>query len=248
MSDSEYWPNGCRGAVSLTYDDAVPVHYEQVGPRLEERGLRATFYTNVMNLVRNVDAWREMAARGHELGNHSIFHPCRKDTPKDWLDDAYDLRHYTARRWLDEMRAANAYLTLVDGKTERTFGNTCCNTSIGQLGEEESIEPLVEELFPAARGPYNEVSIDPAAPNFNGLGHFGADQQSFDVLRGQIDAAVDAGHWIVYMIHGVGAETHSHHILPDEHARLVDYLAESKDRIWTAPMIEVVRHLRGGQK
>jgi peptidoglycan/xylan/chitin deacetylase (PgdA/CDA1 family) len=185
-----------------------------------------------------------MASRGHELGNHSIFHPCRKDTPKDWLDDAYDLRDYTPHRWTDEMRAASEYLTLVDGKSERTFGNTCCNTSIGRDEGESSIEPLVERLFLAARGAHNKTLVDPAAPNYNGLGHFGADHKTFDELRQNIDDAIDTGHWIIYMIHGVGAETHNHHILPDEHARLVDYLAESRDCIWTAPVIDIVRHLR----
>ncbi|MGB1892738.1 MAG: polysaccharide deacetylase family protein, partial [Candidatus Latescibacterota bacterium] len=69
------WPEGKRGAVSLTYDDALPVHYEHVAPLLEEHGLRATFYTNVLSLGANPEAWRQVAAQGHELGNHSIFHP-----------------------------------------------------------------------------------------------------------------------------------------------------------------------------
>ena len=72
------WPEGKRGAVSLTYDDALPVHYERVAPLLEDHGLRATFYTNVLSLGANPEAWRQVAACGHELGNHSIFHPCRK--------------------------------------------------------------------------------------------------------------------------------------------------------------------------
>ena len=44
MSDVFRWPEGRRCAVSLTYDDALPVHYEHVGPRLEAHGLRGTFY------------------------------------------------------------------------------------------------------------------------------------------------------------------------------------------------------------
>lgn len=61
--------------MSISYDDALPCHYEVV-------------------------------ARGHELGNHTIFHPCRKRGESSWLADEYDLRAYTPRRWSDEMRVA----------------------------------------------------------------------------------------------------------------------------------------------
>ena len=147
-----HWPEGKRGAVSLTYDDALPVHYEHVAPLLEEHGLRATFYTNVLSLGANPEAWRQVAARGHELGNHSIFHPCRKSPRHGWLDEAYDLKTYTPRRWTDEMRAADIVLNLVDGRTKRSFGNTCCNTEIGEGETTHSLEPLIDELFVAGRG------------------------------------------------------------------------------------------------
>jgi hypothetical protein len=37
MSTDDFrWPDGQRCAVSLTYDDGLPVHYEYVGPALVE--------------------------------------------------------------------------------------------------------------------------------------------------------------------------------------------------------------------
>ena len=62
------------------------------------------------------------------------------------------MRDYTALRWKEEMQVANFALSLLDGKTERTFGNTCCHATVGRESGQESIEPLVEELFVAARG------------------------------------------------------------------------------------------------
>lgn len=38
-----HWPEGKLGAVTLSYDDAIPSHFEQVAPALEKAGLRATF-------------------------------------------------------------------------------------------------------------------------------------------------------------------------------------------------------------
>ncbi len=78
------FPNGARCAVSLTYDDGLRSHFEDVGPTLEKFGLRGTFNIPIAHtsLMQNVEAWRGMATRGHELGNHSLFHPCRSE-PSD---------------------------------------------------------------------------------------------------------------------------------------------------------------------
>lgn len=238
------WPDGKKGAVSLTYDDALPVHYETVAPLLEENGLRATFYTNILSLGRDPEAWRRVAAQGHELGNHSIFHPCRKSPGNTWLDDAYDLRTYTPRRWLDEMRAAGITLSLLDGKTERSFGNTCCNTELGEGAESHSLEPLVEELFIAGRGPLSKKTVRAETLNLNALGHFSGDARDFASLRAEIEAGVEAGGWTIYMIHGVGEGTHGLYIDPEEHRRLLRYLG-GRDDIWTAPLVDIARRLRG---
>ena len=82
------WPAGKRACVSLTYDDALPRHFQEVAPTLERRGLRGTFYVPISGgLLDHWDAWKAVAADGHELGNHTIFHPCRKDGEiYDWID------------------------------------------------------------------------------------------------------------------------------------------------------------------
>ena len=240
------WPEGKTGAVSLTYDDALPVHYEKVAPAWEAHGLRVTFYTNILSLMNHPAAWREVAARGHELGNHSIFHPCRKDDAErmGWLPDEYDLRTYTARRWTDEMRAASLALQLLDGKTERSFGNTCCHTELGQGESIESLDPLIAELFVAGRGAGSGQVVDIETANYNALGHFSGDGKEIAALRAEIDQAVSTGGWIIYMIHGVGQGTHSLYIEPEEHQRLVDHLGGQQDSIWVAPVVEIARYLR----
>jgi len=239
-----FWPEGIQGAVSISYDDALPCHYEDVAPAWEAYGLKATFYTNIISLMNNPDAWRDVATKGHELGNHSIFHPCRKSQGHDWLADEYDLRRYTPRRWTDEMRTANAILSSLDGREERSFGNTCCNTDLGEGDTLHSLEPLIEELFVAGRGPLNNRVVNAGTLNFNALGHFRGDSRSFDHLRLEIDDAVAAGGWIIYMIHGVGEGTHGSYIDSEVHQSLVNYLGERQDSIWTAPVGTVARYLR----
>jgi peptidoglycan/xylan/chitin deacetylase (PgdA/CDA1 family) len=242
------WPAGQQGAVTLSYDDAIPSHFQSVAPQLEKAGLRATFYIQVdtPGLSRNIDQWRKVARAGHELGNHTLYHPCRKDTPGQhtWLSDDYNLTHYTPDRWLREMRVANLVLQLVDGKTERTFGNTCCDNYIGPLDDRTCLEELIPKLFVAGRGEFISKSIGPANANLAALGHFSGDGKSFAQLRDEIEAAVREGKWIFYMFHGVGKGTHSLCIEAEEHRKLVEYLSAGKDRIWTAPAVDVAGYLK----
>lgn len=102
---------------------------------------------------------------------------------------------------MDEMRAASFTLSSLDGKTERTFGDTCCHTEIGQVGSEQSLEPLVGEPFVAGRGDSNERIVDVETVNYNSLGHFTDDtsygEQYLRNMRRQINRAVESGGWII---------------------------------------------------
>ena len=243
------WPAGQRAAVSLTYDDGLPVHREVVAPRLAELGLSATFYVNAhAGVTADPLAWRAVADAGHELGNHLLFHPCRHE-PADgygWLDPAYNLVDYSLGRWRDEVRIANALLKLIDGRDARSLGNTCCHDALGPTDDPTPLGPLALEQCVAARGPYSSKVVTPATLDLGSLGHFGADGRPFDALWGWIDAAAAAGGWVILMIHGVGAGTHgSLHLDSAVHERLVKRLSERRDALWTAPVVDVAQHLVG---
>jgi len=45
-------------------------------PLLDQFGVKATFYISPDNMVKRVDAWREALNNGHEIGNHTLVHPC----------------------------------------------------------------------------------------------------------------------------------------------------------------------------
>ena len=95
------FPNGAHAAVSLTYDDGLTSHFEDVAPTLERYGLRGTFNTPIAraSVMQHAPAWRALAARGHELGNHSLFHPCisTPEEPRPFVGP-YNLLDYDERR------------------------------------------------------------------------------------------------------------------------------------------------------
>jgi peptidoglycan/xylan/chitin deacetylase (PgdA/CDA1 family) len=253
-ADHFRWPAGQKCAVSLTYDDGLPVHYEYVGPALSEAGLYSTFNVLIRgDPLQHPEGWRRLAQSGHELANHTLFHPCRRQADNTWLEECYDLCDYTSDRLRVELEIANLILYLLDGKRERTFGNTCCNTTIGRGGQEMLMDEVLRELFIAARGPFSRQIADvQSGINLMQVGHFGADKQdmTFAEIQETIQRAAKMGGWAVFMIHGVGEDTHSLYMEKSTHEKLVAWLAANKADIWTAPFIEVAQYVKkhGGSR
>jgi peptidoglycan/xylan/chitin deacetylase (PgdA/CDA1 family) len=244
---SNRWPRGRHAAISLTYDDGIPNHIQLVAPQLEAHGLRGTFYAPLQSDLRDHPLeWRALAQRGHELGNHSVFHPCWgvKGKYAAWLPDQNNLVHYDAERWLDEMNTANQALALIDGQVERTFGNTCFDNYLGSEDAPVCLETLIAQLFSAARGEDTGRPVDLAHLNYNNLGTVWADRRAFGDFAGELEEILETGGWVIYTFHGVGEAAHNHHINAGEHQKLLEYLRDHRQRYWTAPVIEVVRYLK----
>lgn len=241
------WPKNRKAAVSLTYDDALPCHHRSVAPFLQSHGMRGTFYVTVCSrFLEETDAWRQVAKDGHELGNHTLFHPCygAKGEPISWLDAGYNLRHYSPARWKDEVRVANWALQQVDGRARRSFGNTCHNRWIGEGDSLICLDTLMLEHFVAARGAHSGRAVDPTAPDFTNLGTKGASRRTFVELREELSGVREAGAWMIYTMHAVGQGDSGHFIEEEEHRQLVEWLAAEGD-LWVAPVAEIATWLAG---
>jgi peptidoglycan/xylan/chitin deacetylase (PgdA/CDA1 family) len=236
------WPNGAEGAVSLTYDDGLANHLDLVAPELERAGLRGTFYAHVMSadFRQRTEAWRQVASRGHELGNHTLFHPCRGNPGSN---SDFDLRHYGEQRWCREVELANWILEQVDGQQERTFGNTCWDNWIGPEEKKICLEQLIPPHFIAARGERTDEGVKPGSFTPYNLGTRSADGETFAALKERIETTVSTAGWLILTMHGVGKKSHSLFIEEAEHRQLLAWLAANRQRIWTAPLKEIARHL-----
>ena len=111
-------------AVVLTYDDGLDVDIDNVVPALDSLGLKATFY--VSNYSGTVDArpdgWRAIAAKGHELGNHTYYHPCLGNLPgRDFVTPEDDLNNYTVLDVDKEIHVMSTLLKALDGRDARTL-------------------------------------------------------------------------------------------------------------------------------
>lgn len=244
------WPEAAQAAVSLTFDDGLPCHPQLVAPLLESHGLRATFYPPILSDLRlHPQAWLDLARRGHELGNHALFHPCRGEPEFDraWLEPGYNLLGYTARRWGDEMDAANFTLSLLDGQSERTFGNTCFDNTIGAGETLTNLEPLIAERFLAARGEHTKKPIQPSQANLANLGTFDIDGFNASQVIGLVETAFQNNQWLIFTMHGVGLGTHRLFIETGELEKVATYLSAHRKQIWCAPLIEVARYIKNNR-
>ena len=64
-----------RRALALTFDDGPSEGTPEILEILAEHGVPATFFQCGANVDRLPEIAREVAARGHEIGNHSYSHP-----------------------------------------------------------------------------------------------------------------------------------------------------------------------------
>jgi peptidoglycan-N-acetylglucosamine deacetylase len=102
--------NGKSCAVVLTYDDGLNIDLTNVIPALDSVGLKGTFYISdyFNGLIAQINGWRKAAAEGHELGNHTIWHPCEGGRPgREFVKPDYDLNNYTVNRMDNEILAMN---------------------------------------------------------------------------------------------------------------------------------------------
>lgn len=235
------WPGGKKAAVVFTYDDGLDCHLDVAIPQLDEYGFKGTFYCtgNSPSLFNRLDEWRQIAKNGHELGNHTLFHPC--DGQKlDWVKPEYDLNRYTLEQIVAELKTANTLLKAIDGKTNRTFGYTCSNFVAGGIDFTKN----VKELFVAARcdGP-----VPKTMQNYDTgkTPSWCVDSHSAKELIAYVEEAKKNGTIAVFMFHSVGGGYLN--VGAEEHRRLLEYIKKNEKDFYTGSFIEVMSYIQKKQ-
>lgn len=236
---------GKKAAVVLTYDDALGVHLDNAMQTLDKYRFKGTFYVTVSSepFKARISDWRAMAKAGHELGNHTMFHPCDGSQPgRDWVSKATDLSTWSVQRMVDNIAMTNVLLTAVDGKSKRTFAYTCGDKSAGG----ESFVGQVMQSFPGARGVqggYEKIET----MDLSDIRSFMVMGDSAEKLIGRVDEAIKQGALVVFLFHGVGGE-HGLDVSKEAHDALIAYLDKKKSDLWVAPMIDVVDYVKVRRK
>jgi peptidoglycan/xylan/chitin deacetylase (PgdA/CDA1 family) len=247
-ADSFVWPNGAKAAVVLTYDDGMDTHLDHAAPDLDAAGLKGTFFLpgHSESLAKRLPEWRALAARGHELGNHAIFHPCLRKPAnrpeREWVKPEYALESYTVERIRDEIAAMNTTLLAIDGETVRTLAYNCCDTTAGGRSYVDAVRPL----FLAARAGEDRIDADMSALDPLLVPSWAATNVTGAQLIAFAQKAVDAGGLAVFQFHGIGGEWIP--VSREAHRELLAWLAANRPTVWTDTFKRVMTHVTAEQK
>lgn len=195
------WPAHKRAAISLTFDDARASQVDAGLPILDRYGVRATFFLSPQNIAQRQDAFRQAAARGHEMGNHTMTHPCSVNfiwSRGNALEDK-GLPEIS-----DEIDKANLAIHELVGVTPQSFAYPCGQKYVGRGTQQQSYVPVVAERFICGRGFRDECVNSPLLCDTAQVMGVDSDDLSFEALQAWITRAIDENGWLVLCSHDIG--------------------------------------------
>lgn len=239
------WPDACEAAVSLTFDDGMPSQLDRAIPILGEHDQKGTFYINPRgdNWQENLEPWRTVAQAGHEIGNHTVNHPC-SSAFKDTRDGG-----------LEQMTLADIEIEIAEGKrriaeaipdqTACTFCYPCYHAHVGEGPTRQSYVPVVAGYHTAARGK-GDYANHPVTADLHHLYSFPVERFAASEIIGLVEEAVTQNRWIILTFHGI----HAGHLSVAEvdFVALCQHLGRNKNRIWTAPVITISNRIISWRK
>lgn len=236
---------GKKCAVVLTYDDAIDQHLDNAAPVLDSLKFKATFYVTAFSqsMQTRLKDWKKLPLKGHELGNHTLFHPCVGNMPgREWVSKTNDLNNYSVQRMENEMRMTNLFLQSLDGKTKRTFAFTCGDMKIA----DSSFINGMKNDFVAARAVRNEMHKINEVDLYN-VDCYMVNNNSFEEMKVWVDKAIQTNSLLVILFHGVGGGN-GLDVSIENHRKILRYIKQKEKEIYVAPMLEVAEHINKWKK
>ena len=237
------WPGDRQAAISLTFDDGMATHLDIAGPILKKHRLNGTFFVTAGSKAwrTRLQDWQRLAAEGHEIGGHTVHHPCllERITPH--------AQAYTPEMMEAEIRdGAREIAARIRSRRGLTFAYPCGNMSFGPPAAQPVNQALylryVAEHFFAARNYGWSGTVAPDALSVLTAPDLGLTAgRDFAGLLAMAQPALRDGHWGVFSFHGIGGEHLS--VSAEAFDELAAYLARHPE-IWTATFGDVVRYIQ----
>lgn len=216
-------PTGTTGMVSLTYDDALPSQLANAVPALDAHKLTATFF--LIDVSNAQSSWGPLKQKGHELGAHTLVHPCPK---ADWVAAGNSSQEFDLARMAAELDGNIEQLKAMGQAAPFTFAYPCGVDWVGD--PQESYVDLVNARFSAARGVVAGV-----VTSLTDAYHVPASfvTGNAESLKSLVDLAKTNKGWVVFGFHGVGGD-HSP-VQAADHEALLAYLEEQGEAVRVLP-------------
>jgi len=229
------WPDGKRAAVSLSFDDARASQIDLGLEFLKKEAVNVTFFVTANNVERRLAGWKQAIADGHEIGNHSLSHPC---TGNYAFSERNALENYSLQMMADQLDQANDQIQKLLGVRPATFAYPCGLKFVGRGRDVKSYVPLVAERFTVGRGYLDESPNNPAIADLSQAMGTAFDNLEFAQMKTIVDAAVKDGRWVIFVGHDFGARAQQTTDI-NALALLCPYLKDPANGIWLGTVAEV---------
>jgi peptidoglycan/xylan/chitin deacetylase (PgdA/CDA1 family) len=233
------WPNGKRAAVSLTFDDARTSQIDSGTTLLDKYGIKATFFVVPSNVEGRLEGWKKVVANGHEIGNHTINHPCTGNF--SWsVKNA--LENYSLDDMRNELVQCNKRIEKLLGVKPEVFAYPCGQKFVGRDTNTKSYVPFVAKMFIVGRGWRDEAMNDPGFCDLAQVSGIEMDGKNFDEILPLIEEARRTGQWLILAGHEMGelgVQTTRLKMLK----QLIEYGQDPANGIWIAPVGTVAKYI-----
>jgi peptidoglycan/xylan/chitin deacetylase (PgdA/CDA1 family) len=233
------WPEGKRCAVSLTFDDARRTQISIGIPLLNKHNVKATFYINPNGTRRRLDQWIEAAKQGHEIGNHTISHPCsgnfafsRNNALEEYTLDKIDTDIENCNQFIQQTLKTNAV----------SFAYPCGHTFVGRGENLKSYIPLIAKKFQTGRVWLSEDTNDPWVCDFAQLLGMKSDGKSFEELKRLIDKTASEGKWLILAGHEINTQGRLTTLI-ESLDRLCEYAKNPDNGIWIDTVTNIATYI-----
>jgi peptidoglycan-N-acetylglucosamine deacetylase len=239
-----FWPDGKVAAFSLSFDDGQPSQIKVGVPIFESHGIKASFYPNPWSAERHAEDWKEVAANGHEIGNHTSSHPCSKNF--SWSKE-HALEDFSLKQMEKDITDASGVIQSRIGCVPKTFAYPCGQTFVGRGQDVQSYVPLISRLFLAGRGFNSEFVNDPSVCDLAQLGGIACDERDFSDLKNVLDRARDEKGWLIFAGHHIAAKG-----VQVSRTKMLDqlcaYVSDPAHGFWHGTIVEIAEFVKSKQK
>lgn len=233
------WPEGKRAALSLTFDDARASHMDVGLPLFERHKVRVTFYVTPSNLERRLPLWRQAVLAEHEIGNHTLTHPC---TGNFDFAGTNALERSTLQRVESDIDAADRVIHSLLGVRTTSFAYPCGQTFVGEGIDVRSYVPVIARKFQSGRLWLSEDSNHPERCDPAQLLGVEMDGKSFSELRPMLESAIRRGRWLVLAGHEIGSGGPQTTLTNTLNA-MCEFAADPRNGLWLDSVDRVAQHV-----
>ena len=183
---------------------------------------------------------KRAVADGHEIGNHTVNHPCSCN-----FGFARDraLEDYTLERMEGELNGANDYLERTLGIRPTTFAYPCGQTFVGRGAEVKSYVPLVAQQFDMGRLYRSESHFSPTYGDLAQAMGVEFDGMTLATARELMEKTVSEGGWLIFAGHEIGS-LHEKSVSGDTLDGVCDYANDPANGLWIDTAANVAAFIR----